>query len=32
MDSSESHWGGLQAFHWYQIFGLDSAVVEAQKC
>ena len=24
--------GGLNVFHWYQIFALDSAVVEAQKC
>ena len=24
--------GGLNAFYWYQIFALDSAVVEAQKC
>ena len=24
--------GCLNAFHWYQIFALDSAVVEAQKC
>ena len=33
-DSSQSHWGGgcLNAFYWYQIFPLDSAVVEAQKC
>ena len=23
--------GGLNAFHWHQIFALDSAVVEAQK-
>ena len=23
--------GGLNAFYWYQIFALDSAVVEAQK-
>ena len=32
MDSSLSHWGGggLNAFYWYQIFVLDSAVVEAQ--
>ena len=31
MDSSESHWGSLNAFYWYQIFALDSAVIEAQK-
>ena len=31
-DNSQSHWrGGLNAFYWYQIFALDSAVVEAQK-
>ena len=30
-DSSQTHWGGLHAFYWYQIFILDSAVVEAQK-
>ena len=24
--------GGLHAFNWYQIFALDTAVVEAQKC
>ena len=24
--------GGLNAFYWYQIFALDSAVVEVQKC
>ena len=33
-DSSLSHWGGgggVNAFYWYQIFALDSAVVEAQK-
>ena len=24
--------GGLDAFYWYQIFVLDSAVVETQKC
>ena len=24
--------GGLNAFYWYQIFAIDSAVVEAQKC
>ena len=24
--------GGLNAFYWYQIFALDSAVVEPQKC
>ena len=29
-DSSQSHWG-LNAFYWYQIFTLDSAVVEEQK-
>ena len=23
--------GGLDAFYWFQIFALDSAVVEAQK-
>ena len=23
---------GLNAFYWYQIFALDSAVVEAKKC
>ena len=23
--------GGLNAFHWYQIFALDSAVVEVQE-
>ena len=23
--------GGLNTFYWYQIFALDSAVVEAQK-
>ena len=28
MDSSQSHWGGLNAFYWYQIFALDSANVE----
>ena len=36
MDNNQSHWagggGGLNAFYWYQIFALDSAVVEAQKC
>ena len=33
MDSSLSHrgLGGLNAFYWYQIFALDSAVVEAQE-
>ena len=39
MDSSLSHrgggggggGGGLNAFYWYQIFALDSAVVEVQK-
>ena len=25
------HWGALIAFNWYQIFAIDSAVVEAQK-
>ena len=30
-DSTQSHWGGLNAFYWFQIFALDSAVVEAQK-
>ena len=32
-DSSLSHrgGGGLNAFYWYQIFTLDSAVVEVQK-
>ena len=29
MDSSLSHWG-LNAFYWYRILALDSAVVEAQ--
>ena len=29
MDSSLSHWG--DAFYWYQIFALDSAVVEVQE-
>ena len=30
-DSSQSHGeGGLNAFYWFQIFALDSAVVEAQ--
>ena len=24
--------GGLNAFYWYQIFALDSAVVEVKKC
>ena len=24
-------WGAIIAFYWYQIFALDSAVVEAQK-
>ena len=24
--------GGINAFYWYQIFALDSAVGEAQKC
>ena len=27
----QSHWGDLNAFYWYQIFALVSAVVEAQK-
>ena len=36
MDSSLSHGGGgggggLDAFYWYQIFALDSAVVEVQE-
>ena len=31
MDSSLSHWGSLNAFYWYQIFALDSAVVEVQE-
>ena len=35
MDSSLSHGGGggggLNAFYWYQILALDSAVVEVQK-
>ena len=30
-DSSLSHQGGLNAFYWYQIFALDSAVVEVQE-
>ena len=32
-DSSLSHegGGGLNAFYWYQIFALDSAVVEVQE-
>ena len=30
-DSSLSHRGGLNAFYWYQIFTLDSAVVEVQE-
>ena len=32
-DSSPSHrgGGGLNAFYWYQIFALDSAVVEVQE-
>ena len=33
-DSSLSHWGGgggLNAFYWYQIFALDSAVVKVHK-
>ena len=29
-NSSLSHWG-LNTYNWYQIFALDSAVVEAQK-
>ena len=32
-DISQSHWsggGGFNAFYWYQIFALDTAVVEAQ--
>ena len=24
--------GGLNAFYWYQVFALDSVVVEVQKC
>ena len=34
-DSSLSHWEGgclIDVFYWYQIFALDSAVVEAQIC
>ena len=31
MDSSLSHRGVLNAFYWYQIFALDSAVVEVQE-
>ena len=31
MDSSLSHRGCLNAFYWYQIFVLDSAVVEVQE-
>ena len=31
MDSNLSHWGGLNAFYWYQISALDSVVVKAQK-
>ena len=31
-DSSLSHRGGLNAFYRYQIFALDSAVVEVQEC
>ena len=32
MDSNQSHWvDGLNAFYWYQIFALDSTIVEAQK-
>ena len=30
-DSSLYLWGAKIAFYWYQIFALDSAVVEAQK-
>ena len=32
-DSSLSHWGvgGLNAFYWYQIFAIDSAIVEVQE-
>ena len=30
-DISLSHQEGLNAFYWYQIFALDSAVVEVQK-
>ena len=29
-DSSLFLWGALIAFYWYQIFALESAVVEAQ--
>ena len=29
--AAKATWG-LNAFYWYQIFTLDSAVVEAQKC
>ena len=28
----QSPLGGLNAFYWYQIFPLDYAVAEAQKC
>ena len=33
MDNSLSHRGegGLNAFHWLQVFDLDSAVVEVQE-
>ena len=31
MDSNLSHWVGLNAFYWYQIFALDSAVVDVQE-
>ena len=33
METSPSHWGwgGLNAFYWYQIIGLDSDVVKSQK-
>ena len=30
-DSSLYLWGAKIAFYWYQIFALESAVVEAQK-
>ena len=34
LKNSQIHWGGggggINAFYWYQIFVLDSAVVEAQ--
>ena len=29
-DSNTGHWG-LNAFYWYQIFALDSIVVEVQE-